>query len=77
MRSRLKSEVLQTKKPYREAYEVEDSLLRLAQLQKNKISLDEFSSRDKYHLLDLFVNSDKTLLKVYEALFPPDQKTVY
>lgn len=25
---------------------------------------------DRYHLLDLFVNNEKTLLKVYEALFP-------
>lgn len=26
--------------------------------------------KDKYHLLDLFVNNEKTLMKVYEALFP-------
>ena len=25
---------------------------------------------DRYHLLDLFVNNEKTLLKVYEGLFP-------
>jgi hypothetical protein len=26
--------------------------------------------RDKCNLLDLFVNNEKTLLKIYEALFP-------
>jgi hypothetical protein len=27
-------------------------------------------AKDKYHLLDLFVNNEKTLMKIYEALFP-------
>ena len=30
----------------------------------------DFTQKDKYHLLDLFVNNEKTLLKIYEALFP-------
>lgn len=44
--------------------------MRLAQLAKNRVRLEDFTSKDKYHLLDLFVNNEKTLLKVYEALFP-------
>lgn len=45
-------------------------MLRLAQLAKNRVKLDDFLAKDKYHLLDLFVNNEKTLLKIYEALFP-------
>ncbi len=44
--------------------------MRLAQLAKNKVKIDDFLAKDKYHLLDLFVNNEKTLLKIYEALFP-------
>ena len=45
-------------------------MLRLAQLAKNRIKLADFTQRDKCNLLDLFVNNEKTLLKIYEALFP-------
>lgn len=51
--------------------EFEESLLKLAQFQKGKIKISDFTQRDKYHLLDLFVNNEKTLLAIYEALFPP------
>jgi hypothetical protein len=44
--------------------------LKLAQLAKDKIKLAEFSPQDKYSLLDIFVNNEKTLLKMYEILFP-------
>ena len=37
---------------------------------KSRVRLVDFTAKDKYHLLDLFVNNEKTLLKVYEALFP-------
>lgn len=53
-----------------EAKEFEESLLRLAQLAKNRVKISDFTNRDKSHLLDLFVNNEKTLLKIYEALFP-------
>ena len=53
-----------------EAKEFEESLLRLAQLAKNRVKISDFTTRDKSHLLDLFVNNEKTLLKIYEALFP-------
>jgi len=33
----------------------------------------DFTNNDKYHLLDLFVNNEQTLLKMYEALFPNKQ----
>lgn len=34
------------------------------------MKLTDFTVRDKCNLLDLFVNNEKTLLKIYEALFP-------
>ena len=45
-------------------------MLRLAQLAKNRVKVSDFTNRDKTHILDLFVNNEKTLLKIYEALFP-------
>ncbi len=76
MKRRLKTEVYNRKKfqaferSTEEAREFEESLLRLAQLSKGRVKLEDFTPRDKYHLLDLFVNNERTLLKIYEALFP-------
>ena len=76
MKRRLKTEVYNRKKfqsferSSEEAREFEESLLRLAQLSKNRVKMEDFTPRDKYHLLDLFVNNERTLLKIYEALFP-------
>ena len=76
MKRRLKNEIYNRKKFQRieknseEAKEFEESLLRLAQLAKNRVKITDFTNRDKSHLLDLFVNNEKTLLKIYEALFP-------
>ena len=78
MKRRLKNEIYNKKfqqasaavKNTDEAREFEESLLRLAQLAKNKVKLTDFTVRDKCNLLDLFVNNEKTLLKIYEALFP-------
>lgn len=73
MKRRLKTEI-QNKKKFRpidkdseEAKEFEESLLKLAQLAKNKIKISEFTPIDRCNLLDLFVNNEKTLLKIYEA----------
>jgi hypothetical protein len=40
-------------------------------LQRKKVKIEEFTARDRFIILDLFVNNEKTLLKLYEALFPP------
>ena len=76
MKRRLKTEI-QNKKRFKpidkdsqEAKEFEESLLKLAQLAKNKIKISEFTPIDRCNLLDLFVNNEKTLLKIYEACFP-------
>lgn len=76
MKRRLKNEIYNRKKfqqldkSSEEAREFEESLLKLAQLAKNRVKVSDFTSRDKSHILDLFVNNEKTLLKIYEALFP-------
>ena len=76
MKRRLKNEIYNRKKfqqldkSSEEAKEFEESLLRLAQLAKNRVKVTDFTNRDKTHILDLFVNNEKTLLKIYEALFP-------
>jgi len=43
--------------------------MRLVQLAKNKVKFKDFTQKDKYNLIDIFVNNEKTLLKIYEALF--------
>ena len=76
MKRRLKNEIVNKKKfqqvdkSTEEAREFEQSLLKLAQLAKNRVKINEFTNQDRNNLLDLFVNNEKTLLKIYEILFP-------
>jgi neutral trehalase len=76
MKRRLKNEIYNKKKfkqinkESEEAKEFEESLLRLAFLAKNRIKIQDFTPRDKCNLLDFFVNNEKTLMKIYETLFP-------
>jgi hypothetical protein len=44
--------------------------LKLASLAKNRVKISDFTSKDRENLLDLFVNNERTLLKIYEILFP-------
>jgi hypothetical protein len=46
-------------------------------MQKNKVKISDFTPKDKYNLLDLFVNNEKTLMRVYEALFPQKNSSSY
>lgn len=77
MKRRLKNEILMRKKSVtsgalndQDAKDFEESLIKLATLAKNKVKVADFSSKDRFNLLDLFVNNEKTLIKIYEALFP-------
>jgi len=76
IKRRLKSEIIGKKKIGKfdenseEAREFEESLLKLANLAKERVKFSEFTTQDRNNLLDLFVNNEKTLLKVYEILFP-------
>lgn len=44
--------------------------MKLANLAKSRIKQSDFTLRDRCNMLDLFVNNEKTLLKMYEILFP-------
>eukprot|EP00347_Sterkiella_histriomuscorum_P006958 403350786 len=84
MKRRLKNEIVQKKKGLlplsqldatlnkndEDAKEFEESLIKLASLAKNKIKISDFNAKDRFNILDLFVNNEKTLIKIYEALFP-------
>ena len=64
MKRRLKNEIFNKKKFQQidknseEAIEFEQSLLKLAQLAKNRVKISEFTSKDRNNLLDLFVNNE-------------------
>ena len=49
--------------------EFEETLSKLAELAKGRVKYDEFTQVDRNNLLDLFVNNERTLLKIYEILF--------
>lgn len=76
IKRRLKAEIIGKKKIGKfdenseEAKEFEESLLKLANLAKDRVKFSEFTTQDRNNLLDLFVNNEKTLLKIYEILFP-------
>jgi len=76
IKRRLKAEIIGKKKigkfdeNSQEAQEFEESLLKLANLAKDRVKFSEFTNQDRNNLLDLFVNNEKTLLKIYEILFP-------
>jgi len=44
--------------------------LKLASLAKNRVKIIDFTNKDRGNLLDLFVNNERTLLKIYAILFP-------
>ena len=49
--------------------EFEETLSKLAELAKGRVKFDEFTQVDRNNLLDLFVNNEMTLLRIYEILF--------
>ena len=79
IKRRLKAEIIGKKKIGKfdenseEAKEFEESLLKLANLAKERVKLSEFTAYDRNNLLDLFVNNERTLLRIYEILFPKKQ----
>ena len=52
------------------ASEFEETLTKLADLSKGRVKFEEFTKADSVRLIDLFVNNEATLLKMYEFLFP-------
>ncbi len=47
----------------------EETLGKLAEMAKGRVKFEEFTQVDRNNLLDLFVNNERTLLKIYELLF--------
>lgn len=43
--------------PSQEIIEVEEAIFKLAESYKGTVKVEEFTKRDKHHLLDIFVNS--------------------
>jgi len=71
IKRRLKAEVIARQRPSEQQIkEFESTLVKLADLAQNRVKLEEFTASDRTHILDLFVNNEKTLLRVHEALFP-------
>jgi hypothetical protein len=79
LKRRLKNEMITRKKEGKlslngedeqASREFEESLTKLAAFAKGRIKYEDFTSKDKFNILDLFVNNQKTLIKIYEALFP-------
>ena len=76
IKRRLKTEIVGKKQFGRvdtkefETQEFEQSLLKLANLAKDRVKFSEFTTSDRNNLLDLFVNNELTLIRIYETLFP-------
>ena len=51
------------------AADFEETLSKLAELAIGRVKFNEFTQIDRNNLLDLFVNNERTLLKIYEILF--------
>ena len=74
MRRRLKNEFNNRRKAtlsrsHEAELEFELSLAKLADLAKGRVKLEEFTSNDRNHLLDLFVNNQRVLLVVHDIIF--------
>ena len=77
MRRRLKNEVTQkhlSKKAIQELAQQDftGTLVKLSDVVKSRVRVSEFTNKDKINLMDLFVNHERTLLKMYEVLFSID-----
>ena len=53
-----------------EAREFEESILKLVNFAKGRVKYEEFSNADKFHLMELFVTNETTLIHIFSSLFP-------
>lgn len=63
----LRARKTQSKTVYNQQFE--ESLLKLAQYGKGNQTYDKFTERDRYNIVDLFVNNQATLNAIYHQLF--------
>lgn len=69
IKRRLKTEITTARgRPQEQTNQLqfERTLEKLADMAKGRIKLEEFTVNDRINLLDLFVNSEKTLLVVHD-----------
>lgn len=59
----IKQRAFQMKKS---THEIEESILKLAELNKAKVMFTDFTNRDRFNLLDVFVNNEKVLSEIYK-----------
>lgn len=57
-----------------EAREFEESILKLVNYAKGRVKYEEFTNVDKFHLMELFVTNETTLVHIFQSLFPSTQK---
>lgn len=71
IKRRLKAEIVARQRPNeQQVKDFESTLIKLADMAQNRVRLEEFTPVDRIHILDMFVNNEKTLLRVHEVLFP-------
>lgn len=75
IKRRLKNEITQkhlTKQAIEDLAEKDfsGSLVKLADIVQSRVKVSEFTVKDRTNMLDLFVNNERTLFKIYEVLFP-------
>ena len=47
-------------------HEIEETILKLAELNKRRVMYTDFTNRDRFNLLDVFVNNEKVLGEIYK-----------
>lgn len=60
---------MQTKSSSDEQASIEDTIVKLVQHSKKKVSVKEFTAIDRMNLIDLFVNNERTYNYIYKSLF--------
>ena len=56
--------------------DLDQALVKLSDLSQGRAKIEEFTYNDRCAVIDLFVNNETTLLKIYETLFPPSKPLV-
>ena len=55
----------------------ESTLDKLADLAKERVKVEEFTTNDRLNLLEMFINNEKTLQSMHEILFPKPNRSSY
>lgn len=64
------TDLLKEGEDYGNQIRLEETLVKLVDFAKAKVKFDEFTSEDKFNLLELFINNEVTYAYIYRSLFP-------